>query len=451
MSNPVFEDSFAVYVDNEIGNELITAVAGPAGSAFLRLPTGVTIEVDYAQPEQLIALYVEPHAAPSLLATLIGDERAQVVARFTPREDGRPYRLPDRRIADFFDDRTNDAALLVDEDEREREHERERLQSLPLSLRNSRNAYETGLLGRLAVLQTVAMDPAMSDLAQATASLEFAASVSSGELLRIPGLAELLEPSVERAGELLAGVRTEMRALVQEQPHLADQLHKLCARFGTTNDGCASAARLLAEARRSRDGSAPSWHEAGRRYAPAAPPDGLLAMRSRPHADAMAAIPAPELAASLRSVPDHTVSLAYGGRLTVRSMRPRPDEWLRVLHASTLALVALAPLLEDDDGDWGAEALIPTDLGLADIALEITPTPLPTESMLVRTREAIRLGRDAVLTSARGNAFRTRELWRLTAAAWEEVGDETRSRLAREYSMQSPKSRRSNSLAEQMR
>jgi len=161
--------------------------------------------------------------------------------------------------------------------------------------------------------------------------------------------------------------------------------------------------------------------------------------------------PAPELAASLRSVPDHTVSLAYGGRLTVRSMRPRPDEWLRVLHASTLALVALAPLLEDDDGDWGAEALIPTDLGLADIALEITTTPLPTESMLVRTREAIRLGRDAVLASARGNAFRTRELWRLTAAAWEEVGDETRSRLAREYSMQSPKSRRSNSLAEQMR
>lgn len=480
MSNPIFDQSFVVYIDSEVGHDLVASTSGPAGSAFLHLSGGVTIEMDYARPEQLVALHVEPGASQDLLADLVGTTRAASVHQFVERADGRPYRLLDERSAALFDDRIALAPVSASGDDIEdpdvisgEELDRNigRFGSNPMSMRSSRDAYNSRMIGRLALLQTASMDPALSPLAHACALLELAAAVEGGEFGRIPAINELIEPAVTRAGSLLTGLHSQWRELVADQPAQADELLTLFTRFGRRNDDCRKAAKLLERARRWHWRDDSSWHQAGTSYGSPLPSDELamrrMARSAFPNARAAATSePAPEFAALARHtidsiiaeatppflepVPDHHVSLAYGGRLTVRSFRPRADEWLRVLHVQTLVLVALVPMLEDDDGDWGAEALIPPDLDVTDIVIEITRDPLPSETAMVRTREAIHLGREAVLAGARNKAFRARELWRLAARAWEELGDTTRARLAQQYSMDRQKERREDSLAEQL-
>ncbi|MBM3683199.1 MAG: hypothetical protein FJW83_01475 [Actinobacteria bacterium] len=118
------------------------------------------------------------------------------------------------------------------------------------------------------------------------------------------------------------------------------------------------------------------------------------------------------------------------GRLVVRG----PAEgggWVRVLHARTLTLLALAPLLPEGRG-VRADILVPLDLDLVDLRIDRTDRPLPDPAtgadLVHRARE---LGRAAAGQAAVGNLRRADELWDACARAWLEADDTTRAEAAR--------------------
>jgi len=141
--------------------------------------------------------------------------------------------------------------------------------------------------------------------------------------------------------------------------------------------------------------------------------------------------PGPAIVLACRAAGDGlVVDPPVDGRLVVRGPTDGAG-WVRVLHARTLTLLALAPLLPEGAG-VRADVVVPLGLELADLRFDRTDRPLPdpaTSADLVhRARE---LGRAAAGQAAVGNLRRADELWDACARAWLEVGDATRAEAAR--------------------
>lgn len=448
MSTGIFTDAFAVYADNEAGNEFVATTAGPAGTAELRLPDGTVIAVDYVEPQQLVSVHLDPLASPSLAASLVGATRADVVASQPEQSDGRPFWMP------RHDAWTGSAPVTIDYDDDGPNSLAPDEFGGSLNSGRHRPTFEAQLLGRMALLQTLSFDHALSDLAQATAALELASHLDAGDLGGIEGISALLEPTLDRAAMLLAGTSADLRGLVDEKDFLARQLLPLCRRFASRREPIANALLVLDFA---LDRPTDDWHEFGGqqratgthdiRYAALSPLDDNPVLASYG-----SAVPAPMRQRSLRPVADHTVELRPGGRVFVASLRPADAKWIRVLNKHTLTLLALAPMIEDEDGDWCAEAVVPTVLRRDDLIVEITATPVPagTPSSLVVAREAVRAGREAVRAGAAGRLLEMQQRWRATAALWRQLGDDARSELAERHATDRGKMRRQHALAEQV-
>lgn len=94
-----------------------------------------------------------------------------------------------------------------------------------------------------------------------------------------------------------------------------------------------------------------------------------------------------------------------------------------------------------------AELLVPPDLGLDQLSVEVTADPLPAVSSLLRVREAIKLGRRAASLQALGQRT-ARARWFECADAWTALGDHRRAELAQQYA--SSKSARRPLIAERV-
>ncbi|MEI7992939.1 MAG: hypothetical protein WCH93_10995 [Actinomycetota bacterium] len=430
-----YRENFVVYVDDDAHRELVSSTPGPAGVAELDLDNGATITVDYVESQQLVSLHLQAHTRASVISAFIGADRAETVRRAEPHPDGRPFRL----IAG--DEDSDDGAWQSDQPGR-------RQPPLP-SLQRRASSYDAVQLGRLARLNTVSREERSSPLVQAVASLELAHSISTGDLHHLPGVAALLRPAVSRTASLFAGAKPEITELADQSPDLASRIAEQCRRAGPTNRTLSAIAQLIESRLTPAD-----WHDF--------PADEVayqsMFRHSAEHASPVAqsfSLESPLLAvrySPLTVVPGYTVELSPTGRLRVGFRTKPAGSWVRVLHSTSLMLVALAPVITDDDDDQAAEAVIPTDLVLEQLTIEVTDKPLPAStSALVRTREAIRLAREAADAMSSGNRLGARELWRASATVWDELGDRERAAIARDYATSGMKQDRESMLADEVR
>ena len=426
MNAPIFRDPVVAYLDDD-RRECIASTPGPAGVAELDLGNGAVVTVDYVFPSQLVAVDLARSTRRSVITALLGADHCEKLLALKARSDGRPQRIggPDATP----------------------------MQSLPGRRFRSSYSYEAEQVGALALLNTMSREERSPDLARGVAALEFGVSIVGGDLDFVPGLRRLLVPAVRRAGDLLLGSTPELLELVERDPLIARRIAEHCRRAAPNNRSLTTVARLIEDSlRRSADDDDTRWRSFGTDTA------RRSVIRSSPvvhHVDAVELatplmLQSPRPDRTLRPVPDYSVELHGGGRLVVDFHRKAAGTWVRVVHAETLVLLALAPVL-DDHGDQTAEAIVPTGLAREQLLIEVTNTPLPDPtSALDRTRRAIRLAREAVEAMASGATSNARNLWEASAALWFELGDETRGNLATEFGYGKPRLVREVTLAERV-
>lgn len=158
---------------------------------------------------------------------------------------------------------------------------------------------------------------------------------------------------------------------------------------------------------------------------------------------------------SLDDEDEHLVNVVY---------LDRPDgSWLRIFDRASLSLLALVPIVRKQPL-WVAKAILPDGAGIDTIAIEPTQAPLQLsperaeelerlspETSIDRTIAAFRSGRIAAAASMRGDAERSRELWEDCAARWRAIGDGRRAELAEGYAAQLHRVTRSEMLHDRVR
>jgi len=389
MRDPIYRESLVVRIEDNGERELVSFNAGPAGVAQLDLGDGVTVRVDYAEPTRLASIHIQPDARSQAVEDLVGSERATAVLSMAARSDGRPRRM----IGDDQADRARSQRGT-----------------------SERGTYESMLLGQMAKLQSMVDDPWSPDLVRATAALEVAVE-SAGDLGDRPSIARLGGPAVELAAELLAGTENELSVWAAINPDVASDLRRLCESPTVRHPVTAQAASALATPEFRRD-----------------------------HLTALAAV----LPAQVQ-VLGPTVTLKPSGRLLVQSRDFAADQWVKVVRKNSLVLLALAPMEPTSIGAM-AETIVPPDLALSDFEVEVTIDPLPIpESSLSQVMRAVRLGRDAVALHVVGHWQRSQTRWLECSAAWKELGDTSRARVARRYAGGDYQSMRGPTLAERVR
>jgi len=392
MSAPIYRESLVVHIDDDGERELVSFNAGPAGVAQVDLGDGVTVQVDFAEPSRLASIRIEPGARASTVEDLIGSQRADAVLSMVPRSDGRPRRM-------------------VGEDGPERERDQ---RVGPSSL--ARATYESMRFGRVAVLQSMVDDPWAPDLARATAALEVAVE-AAGDLGDRDSIAQLGVSAVERAAQLLDGADADLSRWAGAHPDVARDLHELCDNQLLMSRPIAHAAEVLAAA-------------------------GFVDHRG--NAASQSSSPVPEMSGV-------HIELKPLGRMVVRSADLSGDQWVRVVRKESLVLLALAPMMVTASGVV-AEVIVPPDLTLADMEVDITAAPLPVPaSSLARVTRAVQLGRDAVALHVVGQWQRSRTRWAECARAWRELGDTTRAQIAARYADGENEPQRGPTLAERVR
>ena len=427
MNPPIFDQQLVASVDEDGNRSCTASTPGPAGVAELNLGNGAVITVDYVEPDQLVSIEFAPSTRRSVLTALIGAEQASelLALRFSPDITARRLGVPPE---------DNMSSLRA--------------------MRGSN--YAARQLGQLALLNTVSRDDRSPYLTRAVASLELAHTIAGGDLDHVPGLQRMLHPAVRATADLFIVAQPDLGDFVQRDPRLAGRVAQLCREVAPNNRTLAAVARFISDriVERDDDGLA-SWHNMGvarqtmivnspnfyprgevDRFELLSPP-----LRSVVHAEAPR---------HLRPVADYQVELLGGGRLFVHFHRPATGEWVRVIDARTLVLLALAPV-RSYDGDQTAEAIVPTNLAADDLRIEITDTPLPVSaSALALAQQAIRLARNAADLSVTGARSAAGEFWRASEAIWSEIGDDMRARLAKERSWGKQPIRRDVTLADQV-
>ena len=130
--------------------------------------------------------------------------------------------------------------------------------------------------------------------------------------------------------------------------------------------------------------------------------------------------------------------------------RSKKNHWVRVRHAGTQELVAVAPILCVKQR-YGADVWLPPDLRSTDLVVDVTlrPFPLPNNPVDLHV-EAVRLGLRATLADRDDMRSDAVELWRQCAECWLSVGDTQRADLALRYSVKGTPRRRFKSLVDRI-
>lgn len=387
-----------------IGNDI-----GPAGICSLTLADGSTVHVDHAEPERLIS--VDPRGDAPVLDRLIGAERARLVRTAAPLGEDRGIRLPGRR--DGRDLRA--------------------VSSRP------RGGDDARALGVAAALVTVHHDEDELPLVRAIAGIELADRADDLVAARILDRADVAAV-VDRSLDLALVEPTGIDLIGELGMKLAYEVHQFLDRAvrSTSHAEDARVVRLrqaldAAEIHRRRDSD-----ELRRRLLRdmADDSDDLFGGRVAAMRAAVTSMPLRAFSPDMSAVElTPTVTMTSPGRLRIDWSTPPSGDWVRVLRAGSQVLLALAPIVSDDDGIW-AETVVPPDLGVGDLVLDtvaaIDTGGVTPGTSVERVRAAVDLGRMAV-AAAVARRREARELWRRCAEAWTELGDERRALRAMAY------------------
>ena len=417
-SEAIYPQAFAVHPEPDGARDLLSATPGPAGTAELPLSDDVTVIVDYAHPEQLVALQCPVDPSVSQLGALIGVRRVERLEtlKHLPDNSGRVRRLNGRTAASQRGFNT--------------------AQSLP------QNGEAAQLIGRAAVLFTDLLDDQRPDLARLAAGVEF--------LNLLPSLIDLTPrqaPTDETVLMEIAALVDDRRSwggdleeLVENDPQTASELAEQCRQVRNPN----KALRLLAQ-------------QIDTLLAPNRESDAFnqsavsLRMSAPLPRYAHAALIDDMISDSVLHVVREPVELRSGGRLVIHTDARHRDHWARVLHVPSGILLAVVPVI-GGRREWTAEAIIPPSLARHEIDVDLTLSPLPRDNTVAATQAAVLIGREATRHAAAGETGRAQELWLQCERAWELLGDVTRAALARQEQQRTRRSAvtRSATLADRI-
>ena len=397
MADAVFDGSFVLHVDDDDGRTLVGFAPGPAGMAVIDLGQGMSLAVDFADPATLVSCRADRWLRDDVLEVLIGARAAHQVSKV--RQSDRPVRISDGSDA-----------------EREFNRNLSEPPDNPVAL-----AY-----GTCAVLSSIIDDEQQHELARASAALELADNIAT---LALPTdiIDDIADRTRQRAIELLTDSIDALEALADNDPRTARQLRSLLNQV--MKDHGADDLRwrqIFTEFERTIRRTHPSTKAA-------AAPARAMPMRLP--------MPMRTTEAEVR-VPERTVvDLKPNGLLVVHRPFTTDDEtaWARVLQQPQLTLVAAAPLLRTRTR-LRAELLVPPDLTLDQLIVEVTNDPLPTSSSLDTIRRAIDLGRRAASLETL-HSPQAPDAWQACAAAWTALDDPRRAQLARQHSTSSARVR----------
>ena len=389
MSEAIFPQQFVAHFDDE-GIELVAVTPGPAGAVDIDLRDGVSLMIDFANPGSVNSVRVHGDEIPDVLVDLIGEDRVEQLADVDRSSKLKPVRLQSQSESD---------------------------RDTPPRFRGSRpqqpqqTAEDLGVLSRL---QSLAEDEELHDVVRATSALEL---IERSERLRneSPALVGRLRHAAALAADLLDGEEFNLSQLSRRHLKVGAQLAGLCRPFQSDFESLGRAYESLTDYQgglgRRNDEEAAFTEVASAMYSPSRNDDFDFEAPVRVSA----------------------VTLSDAGLLSARITMFEEDWWLRVTLEGTQVLLAVVPVLGHGDRAI-AEALVPTDVMLKELDLQLTQTPIvASNSTTDQVMNAINLGRAAVRHSLARQTQNSIRLWEQCAQAWEGLGDEQRAKQARRY------------------
>jgi hypothetical protein len=412
MSEPIYHDDLVVHTSNLgdaeqiVGTDLISTICGPAGEAEIQLSSELRVAVDYAQPDQLTSISIEvdtPVAAEQLLndeqsgllESLVGTERIEAVREAVSGSLSAPIRIPGVRP---------------------------RATSLP------QDPGEIAVrLGQVASLTSILEDHDEAMSVRVVAAFE---GVSIARRLGDRALRQRLinrfrDLSVEALGDddrrdaVRADILEDLKDLRTAHPGVAQEVAKIVEGVGDAlSDPFDDVVESIREVLRG---------PVGRSLVMAAPDF------EQPLALAMSF----QLQTAIRDFQERVIiDSSRSGRLELFWDTDPVGSWVRIMNPDDLTLVALVPVRRVDD-QWVAEAIVPPDRPLNTWVIEVTDTPVTSAAKSTGERiiEAVRLGQIAARKRRGTNQDpeEYRAAWLACAAAWQELGDITRTNKARAY------------------
>lgn len=376
----VYLEQFVVHNDGD-SYELVAQAPGPAGAVDVELDDDLTVMVDFVESDRAASLLVDGGEVPDLMSGLIGGERTSRLARHLAAGTRRARRL------------------TVERDDTERLRQ---LRRQP-SLNRFPATREAAVIGAVAVLQSIGDDDRFDDVTRAFALLQSIEQRELGDGSIDPG--RDTDEVLDEAALLFEGAESTLRALALRDEFLAAELSRHCVVYSRGRPAIERASRVLN----------------------ASPDDlGREAVLARPEAR----IAKDETTGVVIGRP--AIELTPGGLLCARFDSFVPGRWVRVVHRGPMVLLALVPLMEDDTGGI-ATAVVGSGHTLDQLDLEITDAPLPEPTSTIdRIARAVALGRSAAVVMA-VDEHAAVDAWLQCAAAWDELGDVRRARLARRY------------------
>ena len=412
MSEPIYPDDLVVHTSNlgdaeqTIGADLISTICGPAGEAEIQLSNEIRLAVDYARPDQLTSISIAvdtPVAADQLLddeqsvllESLVGTERINAVREAMSSSLSAPIRIPGAlpratslpqnpgELAVRLGQVASLTSILEDDHEAMSVRIVAALEGVSIARRLGDRALRQRLINRFQVLSA----EALGDNDQ-----------------RDTGIDEILED--------LHDLRTFHRGVAQEVAKIVEAL----------GDALSDPFNDLVEPIR----------------------DVLRGSVGRPLVMAAPDFEQPLVLAM--NIQSQTVIRDFKERLIIDSPRSGRLElfwdmdpvgsWVRIMNPDDLTLVALVPIRRVGE-QWVAEAIVPPDRPLNTWVVEVTDTPVTSAAKSTGERiiEAVRLGQIAARKSLGTNQDPSeyRNSWLACAAAWQELGDITRTNRARAY------------------
>lgn len=432
MNNEIYSDDMVLHVDDidgDISRHIIANDMGPAGLCSVPLVDGTVLHVDYAEPERLSSF--EPGSDDQVLSELVGVDRAHLIATTHVETHGHPIRLTTSRARRRFD--------------------------VPSS--RPRSNYSSIELGMAASLDAIHRDGDELPLVRAIAGFEFAAHVATSEIRSLIDGSAATAMVKESVDLVLADLGNVMRLAGVERKRAhrcADVIREAFSAVGLSDEHDLASKFLQVTDLDDRRLADPDDQPGISRMIASAPMRPFpKAERRRAAAPVDAHFDAVGFATFNRSLadvpPEPTVEIRRLGRLRMSWRREPIGTWARVVRYDSQVLLALAPIVQRGI-TWVAEALIPPDLSVDEIAIDAI-AGLPSGDQSTRAeqvRAAVELGRLAVqaTVSRQGDA---NGLWLRCADAWASLDDTRRADRARNYASGQIEVTRVNTLADQVR